>query len=196
MRVRCDRLLLRLVVLLVCCAPLGSVAAQAPSAAAPDPGLTMKRAAIVTGALTIAFAGAGTALLATQPTESFAGGIGVGHLLWSPALAAQTIIDIIAMQRARHRSRPMSLAAGPLWMSRVNVVASSAIMAGGLGATIAGLTIDDAEEATAGIGTVFATYGAALVAFTAWELVQAKRRRKCMETCPVPARSGAFTLRF
>lgn len=155
-----------------------------------------KRAAIVTGLLTATFAGAGTALVITQPDDSFAMGIGIGHLLWSPALAAQTILDIVMMKRARSSTRRMRLAEGPLWSLIVNVAASSALTAGGLGATIAGLAMDGNAD-IAGVGTVFATYGAVLLALSTWDLVRAKRRRrKCRETCPAPRLSGAFAMRF
>lgn len=189
---------MRLAILLVCSVPLGGAAQDAGGASA-DPGRTFKRAAIVTGALTAAFAGVGTVLVVTQPEESFAAGVGVGHLLWSPGLAAQTIMDVIMMTRARRAPRATRATSRVLnapWVCRLNIALWGAMTAGGLGALIAGLTIDDQHD-VAGVGAVVATYAAAGLVFSLWDLVQTKRRiRKCRETCPAPAVTGALAIRF
>lgn len=131
-----------------------------------------KLAAAVELSLAAAFAGAGTALVVTRPSD-FSAGIGLGHLMWSPGLLLEGIFNAVSARHVQRRGPP--LFGNATLRSRRWDVALAAVTTA-LGAALFGLgAIGEGRDVAYGVGAVYVTYGSGLLAYTAYQLACAKR---------------------
>jgi hypothetical protein len=135
--------------------------------------LSWKRAAAVELSLAAVFAGAGTALVITQPGD-FATGLGIGHLMWTPGLLFDGIVSAVNAGRVREGAPPM-MASASLRARRWDVALAAVVTV--LGGAAIGLasTYGEHRGVGVGVGAVYVGYGTGLLTYASYRLACAKR---------------------